>query len=71
MVFFKDYKTAVKWFRLSAEQGNAIAQNTLGGMYDNGDGVIQDNIYAHMWWNISASNGNKDAVKIEKLLPRK
>jgi uncharacterized protein len=25
--------------------------------------VIQDNVYAHMWFNIAASNGNKDAVK--------
>ena len=24
--------------------------------------VIQDNVYAHMWFNIAASNGNKDAV---------
>jgi len=32
-------------------------------MYGTGEGVIQDNVYAHMWLNISASNGNKDAVK--------
>ena len=25
--------------------------------------VIQDNVYAHMWWNIAASSGNKFAVK--------
>jgi len=29
-------------------------------MYGNGDGVIQDNIYAQMWWNIAASSGNRD-----------
>jgi hypothetical protein len=25
--------------------------------------LIQDNVYAHMWFNIAASNGDKDAVK--------
>ena len=28
-----------------------------------GNGVIQDNVYAHMWWNIVASDGRKSAVK--------
>ena len=32
-------------------------------MYANGNGVIQDNIYAHMWFNISASNGHKKGAK--------
>jgi hypothetical protein len=57
----QDDKTAVKWYRLAAEQGNASAQNNLGVMYGNGTGVIQDNVYAHMWWNIAASSGDKDA----------
>jgi TPR repeat protein len=30
-------------------------------MYDNGDGVQQDYVYAHMWFNIAASSGNKGA----------
>jgi hypothetical protein len=25
--------------------------------------LIQDNLYAHMWFNIAASNGNTSAVK--------
>jgi len=37
-----DYKEAFKLFRLSAEQGYASAQNNLGGMYDQGQGVPQD-----------------------------
>jgi len=59
----QDYKTAVKWYRLAAEQGDADAQFNLGGMYGNGQGVIQDNVYAHMWSNIAASSGHKSAVK--------
>jgi len=30
-------------------------------MYDNGHGVIKDNVYAHMWFNIAASSGYKKA----------
>ncbi len=59
----KDYKTAVKWQSLSAEQGFANAQYNLGLMYADGRGVPQDNVYAYMWWNIAASSGNKDASK--------
>ena len=40
-----------------AEQGHAIAQYNLGVMFHNGKGVIQDSVYAHMWFNIAASNG--------------
>jgi TPR repeat protein len=27
-------------------------------MYGNGRGVLQDNVRAHMWYNIGAANGN-------------
>ena len=30
-------------------------------MYENGEGVAQDLIRAHMWWNIAAANGDDDA----------
>ena len=30
----QDYKEAVKWYRLAAEQGNANAQTNLGNMYE-------------------------------------
>ena len=53
----QNYKTAVKWYRLSAEQGDENSQFNLSLSYYYGEGVIQDNIYTHMWANISASNG--------------
>ena len=61
----KDYKEAVKWLRLSAEQGNADAQNGLGVMYKKGNGVLQDNLTAHMWYNIASANGNEKAGELE------
>ena len=32
-------------------------------MYAKGEGVLQDYALAHMWWNISGSIGDKNAVK--------
>ena len=34
----------------------ASAQGNLGRMYGNGEGVLQDNLYAHMWFNVGGSN---------------
>ena len=56
-----DYPTALKEWTPLAEQGDATAQVNLGSMYSKGDGVLQDYVYAHMWWNIAASSGNKKA----------
>ena len=49
--------------RLSTGQGIAQAQSDLGGMCVNGQGVLQDNVRAYMWWNIAASSGDEMAVK--------
>ena len=40
-------------------------------MYGNGMGVIQGNIYAYMWFNISASTGNKNAIKYRNTVTKK
>jgi hypothetical protein len=58
-----DYATAIKEWRPLAEQGNASAQSNLGAMYVIGQGVLQNNIYAHMWFNIAASSGNSKAAE--------
>ena len=64
----QDYKTAVKWFTLAAEQGDAKAQTNLGVMYGISQGVLQDNIYAHMWANIASSNGDENGGKLRELV---
>jgi len=50
-----DYATALRLMRPLAEQGFAAAQSNLGNMYENGRGVPQDNVQAHMWFNLAAS----------------
>jgi len=51
----QDYAEAVKWYRLSAEQGFASARHNLGGMYGRGEGVPQDHVLAHMLFDLAAS----------------
>ena len=58
-----DYATALREWTPLAEQGDADAQYNLGGMYETGQGVPQDNVFAHMWWEIVVLSGDKDAVK--------
>ena len=46
----------MEWFRKAAEQGVADAQLHLGFMYYNRDGVPEDYVQAHMWFNLAASS---------------
>ena len=66
-----DYATAFKEFAALAEQGDADAQSNLGGMYANGQGVPQDNVYAHMWFNLAAANGNEPASKNRDIIAKR
>jgi len=52
-----DYDTALKEFRLLAEQGDTSAQNNLGLMYGNGQGVPQDYQEAVRWFRLAAEQG--------------
>jgi len=61
----------VRWYRKAADQGNALAQTNLGGMYLNGWGVPQDNVQAHMWYSLAAAQGENHARKNHDLLAEK
>ena len=52
----KNYKEAVKWYRLAADQGDHTALWSLGGMYDDGNGVPKN---------------RKEAVKLFELAAQK
>ena len=52
-----DYAAALEEFRPLAEQGDAEAQNILGFAYAIGQGVPQDYVEAHKWYNLAASRG--------------
>jgi len=52
-----NYVQAIELFRLLAEQGNAGAQDNLGVMYRNGEGVTQDYQEALKWYRLAAEQG--------------
>jgi uncharacterized protein len=52
-----DYATALKGWLPLAEQGDAFAQNALGTMYDNGDGVPENDAEAVKWYRLAAEQG--------------
>ena len=60
----QDYKEAMKWFRLAAEEGNAAAQNHLGLLYENGDGVPKDYVFAYKWFNLAVGSSDKSVADL-------
>ncbi len=59
----QDDAEAVRWFRKSAEQGNATGLNNLGVLYSIGQGVPQDYVQAHMWINLAVSRSPPGEVR--------
>jgi hypothetical protein len=57
----QDYREAVKWYRLAAEQGYAPAQYSLGLAYEKGQGVPQDFVRARMWFTLAATGLSGDS----------
>ena len=57
-----DYLTALRELRPLAEQGDAVAQNYLGVMYYNGQGVPQNYQLAYMWFSLAAAKGGEGAA---------
>ena len=54
----QDFATALKLLLPLAKNGNAVAQATLGTMYNAGQGVAQDFAVAMRWWRLAAAQGN-------------
>ena len=52
-----DFATALSEWRPLAERGEAIAQQSLGFMYYNGQGVSQDYTEALKWYLLAADQG--------------
>jgi TPR repeat protein len=52
------FEQAVQVFLPLAEKGNAAAQDNLGQMYQQGEGVVQDYQTAIKWYRLSAQLGN-------------
>ena len=53
----RDYATAIRGFRVHAEQGDASAQFSLGVMYANGEGILKNDAEAVRWYRLAAEQG--------------
>ena len=49
---------AVRWYLRAANQGNDLAQQRLGLLYERGDGVPKDLVQAYMWYKLGNSEGS-------------
>ena len=58
----QDYQTALVQLMQLAEAGEADAQFILGRMFGGGEGVLQDYVEAHKWYNLAASRGQRMAA---------
>mmetsp|Transcript_14573 Transcript_14573/g.50248 ORF Transcript_14573/g.50248 Transcript_14573/m.50248 type:complete len:82 (+) Transcript_14573:169-414(+) len=58
----QSYHETVKWFRLAAAQGHAIALFNLGTCYANGHGVPQDDDEAVRFYKRAAAEGHAEAA---------
>ena len=63
-----NFKKAIYWFSIAAEQGSAEAQFNLGIMYANGEGVRKDNKAALEWFTLAAEQGHSDAQKRRRIM---
>ena len=63
-----DYATAYKEWLPLAEQGHAGAQNNLGVMYADGEGVPEDDVRAFAWFNLAAAQGVEKAKKAKGVI---
>lgn len=58
----KDDRHALELLRRSAAQGNALAENSLGGCYSSGEGVAQDHYAAIRHYRKSAARGCVESI---------
>ena len=65
-----DYDTALREFRLIAEQGHAQAQVNLGIISSQGQGVPKDDVQAYGWYTLAAGQGDDLATKFQTLLEK-
>jgi TPR repeat protein len=59
----KEYATALKEWEPLAKKGDSAAQNNLGWMYKNGQGVKRDMAKAAAWYLKAAAQGNAHSQK--------
>ena len=67
-----DYESAYRELRELSDRGYPVYQNMVARMHLEGKGVEADPVMAHVWYTLSASQGNEEGmrakVELEKVL---
>jgi TPR repeat protein len=67
----QNYKEAMKWYKLAADQGDASSMIHIGRMYADGKGVTKDFAEAIRWHKLAASQeGDENSGWAQSLLGR-
>jgi hypothetical protein len=64
----RDRKVSIEWYTAAAEKGFIPAQIGLGIMHTTGGRAKRNNTAAYMWWSIAAMLGDKEAMKLQKMI---
>jgi TPR repeat protein len=67
----QDYGEALKFFQEAALQRHVRAQFRLAEMHAEGRGVPRDLVLAHMWANLAAAQGDRQALVLRDVLGSK
>jgi TPR repeat protein len=58
----EDYTTAMKLYRTASEKGSVAAQNAIGTLYEQGQGIPQDYVEARKWYEKAAGLGDRNSM---------
>lgn len=62
---------AYKEFRELAEVGYAFYMNMIADMHFKGEGVKADSVMAHVWYSLSAAQGNAEGIRGKKEIEKR
>lgn len=64
----QDFTKGIELLNLSAKSRNSSAHNALAALYLTGTHFLQDDVLAHVHFNIAASLGDKEAIQFRDKL---
>jgi len=67
----QEYKAAMSWYQVAANQGNTDAQYWVGNLYEAGRGVSKDLAQARYWYKAAADRGDPTGKLAVSRLDRK
>ncbi|MCP3869773.1 MAG: sel1 repeat family protein [Gammaproteobacteria bacterium] len=66
-----DYQSAYRELRELADRGYPVYQNMVARMHLEGKGVKSDPVLAHVWYSLSAAQGDEAAISAKAMLEKR